>query len=209
VSYDRLWLVTNGKGLIKEYLENDSEPWSWEYEEDLPDLKRTLKRISRFGELDLAVSTDRWHEDESRYTPHERGDRIQDYLSDLEGVNVTKHGPTDYNNLISMGKGYGTDLRLYSLEDSPLIYVNIHGDIFPSCDLSYTFMHENKDTGICFGNVLTSSYEEVQRKIEYYNHIATLGELYLTENYQNFTELEEEHGTNYQQYYAEAFQEAV
>jgi MoaA/NifB/PqqE/SkfB family radical SAM enzyme len=66
---------------------------------------------------------------------------------------------------IFMGRAqYGRDMEEYlfdtDTDDSLQLYVNVDGDVYPSCDLSYAFQRKYKKQ-LCLGNAINDSKEQI------------------------------------------------
>lgn len=167
-----MWIVSNGKRLY-----NIDDPYN------PSELTDALIRLSNYVPITLAISTDKYHEDgaDSRYN---HAEYLFEHTPDIQ---LCKHGPRDYSNLVDMGRFRGGRevKEAVNEDDLKLFYINIHGDIFPSCDLSYNFMDEFKDTAICFGNILTDTLEDIMTKRQKLIDICIFAEedyVYLTED---------------------------
>jgi hypothetical protein len=121
---------------------------------------------------------------------------IKDFYENLyptDKVRVVKHGAN--GELIGMGRALGyreVEINLQKSEylDELQIYVNINGDIFPSCDLSYEFMDKYKGTVIWLGNVQTHTFEQYTERLNalYDEAQKHKGKIYLSEEYCNIVD---------------------
>lgn len=135
---DTFYLVTNGKRLI-----ND-------------DSTRNLLLDFPADKVYLHVSTDRWHDSDAESNFRE----LKDQFEWSEKVEVYAHGPAEEYNIINIGRsGRGKECELFYADK--MLYVDIYGYVWGSCDLSYTFMKNNTDKAICYGNVITDSQETI------------------------------------------------
>lgn len=154
------WFVTNGKRLLKQmepYMEGD--PYNDEYEgSENTELVEVLIKYSNLIPINLAVSTDSWHDvDAERRHRH-----VEAIFEEVENVTVVAHGPRNSEALLSMGRNAGGGKNLEIEAEGYLIYITINGDIYTSCDLSYSFMDMFKNSSLCLGNIHTSSWEEIE-----------------------------------------------
>jgi MoaA/NifB/PqqE/SkfB family radical SAM enzyme len=169
-----MWIVSNGKRL-------------WENEEayeEPSELAEALIKLSWHLPITLAISTDKYHPDGAERRYH-HAEELFDMHPD---IGVCKHGPSDYSGLVGMGraKGNGKEVEIFFDEDdSRLLYVSLNGDIYPSCDLSYKFMDDFKDTALCFGNVMTNTYDEIMERRQKFLDLGELSDntcLYVLED---------------------------
>ena len=151
--FESLWIVTNGKTLVKE-IDN------YEYSDANGPLMDTLLLLSYQVNVSLAVSIDRFHGPDANLRRH----RIEEYFGWIDDINVSSMGPMGSNSLIQMGRAYGKELKVYGGEgNNNMYYVDVFGYVWASCDLSYEFMKANRDTVLCYGNVLTHTTEDFQQ----------------------------------------------
>ena len=207
VKADYMWIVTNGRRLYKELAHDEV------HLHDYPDMENTfyayLCKISRVVPINMGISIDQWHEDDQDKYFRTISDVFENNGSYSE-VRVCKHGPREYTSLINMGRTgpyNGKELELCA--DFDFIYVNALGDIYPSCDLSYSFMDTQKGTALWLGNVLTHSFEEIEQRTVYLRFLIGQSKdncLYLTElGCPELEDLEAEHPELPQEYvYEEA-----
>ena len=162
------WLVTNGIRLINDL-----------------NIQTAIIELSQNIPITIAVSIDSYHPDNAKARYHE----ITDIFEYYDTISVVFHGPTNSNGLISMGRAEnrGSEVKLYS--DHIELYININGDVFPSCDLSYNFMDRFLNTPIHFGNIHTNTYQEIMNKDELLSMYINQTEdkiLYLNEHWNGF-----------------------
>lgn len=137
---NNVYMVTNGKGLVK--------PRGKEIADVIRDFP-----VASFS---LHVSTDQWHDMDAEYNHNV----IDDMFEGSGKVHVHKHGPDGEYNILDMGRsGRGKPIQIYS--DHNMLYVDIYGYVWASCDLSYIFMRKFTDRALCFGNVNTDSAEDI------------------------------------------------
>lgn len=152
-SLETLYLVTNGRRII----ENS--------------VTRMLLADFPADTISLHVSTDQWHEDDAKYNHS----FLDHHFEWNDKINVYKHGPDAEYHIVNMGRaGRGKDLVLYP--EDYMLYVDVNGYVWGSCDLSYTFMAKNRDKAICYGNVKTDSNDTIMTNhrnlseyLEYHN----------------------------------------
>lgn len=205
---EHLWIVTNGRRLYKELWQDEV------HLSEYPDLTNSiyayLLKISRLVKIDLAISIDRWHEDEQEEYYRYIKNTFEAYSMSFDEISVCKHGPNEPHQLINMGRTGPYNGKELDLDrDFDLLYVNALGDIYPSCDLSYSFMDTQKGTAIWLGNVLTHTWSEIQERVDYLRFLISESEnncVYLTElGCPELEELETEHPELPQEYvYEEA-----
>ena len=137
---NELYMVTNGKGLAR------SEK-----------LLKYLRENFTFLELIyLHVSTDQYHDLDRRINYN----IISDYFEYTDAVYVQEHGPSREEFIVDMGRadrGKAVDVW----QDDDMLYVDVDGYVWGSCDLSYTFMKKFRDRAICYGNVVTDTSESI------------------------------------------------
>ena len=99
-------------------------------------------------ELHVAVSTDKYHED-TKYSYYKLCELIEYY----KGVILAER---DVYNIICMGKSdYGDSVHIHQESEHPDLYVNVHGRVLPSCDISYKCQN---DPRLNLGNVCDSNF---------------------------------------------------
>ena len=138
LQYDTLYMVTNGTKFSNK-------------------IKDVLKRLyyNNIEECSLNISIDKYHTKATKY------DKIIRFC-EYEGIPICDkklNSIIDIGNALDNGLGnrhhkrYKIDYyrfrKKYVIQD--LLYVNVYGDIYPDCDLSYRAMRENKH--LCLGNV--------------------------------------------------------
>jgi len=164
--YEPMWIVTNGIRLTR----NENT-------------QNALIELSENIPIILGISTDSYHPKNGRIRHDDLTDIFEGYH-----IDVVTHGPTS-DKLVSMGRAYGSGAEVEIYSQSEMWYVNIYGDIFPSCDLSYEFMDQFKNTPVHLGNVHTNTLHEILQHAELLDkYIATTedGILYVTEGYNGF-----------------------
>lgn len=146
MEFSILWFATSGaipKTSVQEVIEFilDRKNRSWE-------------------EFSFSISTDYYHKGEQL-------SRIYHFLDQLElyGIEYSKKDNFKYGGTpIYMGRGVnngGRELKIsLDIEDAEL-YINVDGDIYPSCDLSYEFQREFKGD-LCLGNAFKDSLEAIE-----------------------------------------------
>ena len=166
-----MWIVSNGK----RFLDQDyraipyNEP---NYDEDdyenIP-LVESLMFLKMQTPITLAISTDYWHDeaDNGSKDRFEHASRV----FDVPDIRVVEHGPKEFRNLLAMGRTRSGEEEAiwHSVQEKPMYYVNVYGDIYPSCNLSYTFQKQFKDTMLNLGNVNTDTLDTIlenRRKLD-------------------------------------------
>jgi hypothetical protein len=175
-----IFMVTNGKRLVKE-LENEAYDEE-DYDYDIVGPVHTaLRELSWICEVQLNVSTDRWHgkDAESRFN------FIEDSFEYIKDITVGKQGPVNYRNLIGIGRAKGykdyvldLDEEMQFMERYNELYVTVDGDIFPSCNMSYEMYETLTNTSLFLGNVLTDSIEDIEVR---FKHLSTFDKVVLWE----------------------------
>jgi len=170
-----MWIVSNGKRLLKQQDNVYYSTYDEENEEDIEpertDIADELVKISEMFPVTLAISTDQFHPGDAKM----RYFHAQEIFRDTK-VEVCSHGPKRYDQLIGMGRYRGGKALEVSAKENNLYYVTIHGDIYTSCDLSYKFMDSFKDSALCIGNVLTDTYETIHKNLDYLEDLINFSE---------------------------------
>jgi len=162
--FDPMWIVTNGLNLSKD--------------EDILDL--LLEIHITFGmPMTIAISTDKWHPKKSEVYFN----IINDFFDPWD-IEVIQYGPTYDSKLVSMGKTTSNNPIKLTEDDDYLVYVDVNGNMWPSCDLSYTFMDANIGSPIHLGNALTTTQSQLEGNIALFKDflLKNNGELNLTNN---------------------------
>lgn len=164
VRVDSMFIVTNGKRLVKELDRADYDDYD-EYGDvlDGPAMD-AIRKLSWSMQVDLTVSTDRWHGP----LAHSRYVQLESAFEHVQAVSVNTQGPAGVDNLVGIGRARGykalkihlgeecNDIRGYSLT-----YVTIKGDVYVSCDMSYAMMDSLQESKVCIGNVHKNSFDDI------------------------------------------------
>jgi hypothetical protein len=168
-----MWFVTNGKRLL-----NQSEThWKVDPYDDIDDdeyvepenteLADVLVKFSEIMRINLAVSTDSWHDAGAE----DRHRHVEFIFENYDNIRIFAHGPRSSDSLISMGRNAGGGKDLHIEADSSLRYITLKGDVYTACDLSYEFMDTFTDSPLCLGNIHTNTFGEIEAANEVLNGI--------------------------------------
>lgn len=154
---DHFFMVTNGKYITQKTLD---------------DLEMIIRCCGDNELTQIAISKDSFHSKPTAYNTWEKWAEMMIYKYDLPDYFFTRHVT---NSVIKMGNAITNgvytrelneqymDLQLTREHDElcineGLLYINVHGDIFNICDLSYK---EQKNPKYKLGNVWTTSKDDL------------------------------------------------
>lgn len=127
-------------------------------QETIVDLIAGLKS-DKYREFYFEISVDKYHKTE-------KSRNFIDLLGQY-GIDYSKRNTTQHKVPMSMGLAYyncATDFVEEYLDiETPLFYINVQGDVYPTCEISYNFQKRFKKE-LCIGNAITDSSEEIKRK---------------------------------------------